>query len=339
MNMITTRNLMIAAALVLLASSCSKYGYVSLSYPIEPMVYLPENIQSIAIVNRSLTDEEQKDARVLESIVSTEIGSDFLASDACIKGVYDAVASFPEAELVIPTELRMKGTGTRELPDLLDWEDVAEICKKEGADALLVLETFDSNTDLLAQVATEQLGSVLATGKLKASPPAQVRMNVSAYWRLYDPVNQRILDQYQHNSYMSFNTVAGIPPPDALPRTAYDAGRAYIERFLPGAYRVKRRLYKRTSGPAKHAFKAGYRRTEVANWTGAMEIWEPLTEDPRRKTAGRACLNVAVAHEVLGNTEPALDWAQKSYEWYKDKLGRDYSKVLIRRKNIEGLAP
>lgn len=331
--------LLITALIALIASGCSKYGYVSLSYPLEPEAYLPENVQSIAIVNRSLTADEQKDAKVFEAIISTEIGSDFLASDACIKGVYDAISRLPETELVIPTEIRMQGTGTREVPELLDWDRVEAICQKEGADALLVLETFDSNTDLLAKTATEQLSSIIHTGTVKTTPPAEIQLNVAAYWRLYDPGARRIIDQYQHNGYMTFSTVAGLPPPDALPRTAYDAGLTYIYRYLPGSYQVKRKLYKRTSGSAKQQFMAGYRRTEVANWSGAMELWGELTEHPKRKTAGRACLNMAVGNEVLGHTAPALDWAQKSYEFYKNKLGRDYAKILLRRKNLEGLTP
>ncbi len=336
---IKNKTLIIITLLALAASGCSKYGYVSLSYPIEPEVYLPNEVHSIAIVNRSLTDEDAKDAKVFEAIMSTEIGSDYLASDACVKGVYDAIVMLPQTELIIPAKHRMLGTGTQEIPELLEWDQVEEICREEGADVLLVLETFDSNTDLLLKTTTEQIGSILSTGKPKASPPSQVKMNVAAYWRLYDPGTQRIVDQYQYNDYVTLNTNGGILPPDALPRTAYDAGRAYIDRYLPGSYRVKRALYKKTSGAAKHPFKAGYRRTEVANWDGAIELWEPLTNDPKRKTAGRASLNVAVANEVLGHTEPALDWAQKSYELYNDKLGRDYAKTLLKRKRIEGLNP
>lgn len=331
--------IIIMALLALVATGCSKYGYVSLSYPIEPEVYLPESVHSIAIVNRSITDEDAKDAKVLEAIMSTEIGSDYLASDACIKGVYDAIVKLPQTELIIPAELRMLGTGTQEIPELLEWDLVEEICRKEGADVLLVLETFDSDTDLLLKTTTEQISSILSTGKPKTSPPSQVKMNVSAYWRLYDPGTRRIVDQYQHSDYVTLNTSGGILPPEALPLTAYDAGRAYIERYLPDSYRVKRELYKKTGGAAKHQFKAGYRRAEVANWDGAIELWEPFTDDPKRKTAGRACLNVAVANEVLGHTGPALDWAQKSYELYNDKLGRDYAKTLLKRKRIEGLNP
>lgn len=331
------RKIMHIMVVAMAISGCSRYGYVSLNFPQEPLVYLPDDVRSIAVVNRSLTNEEDTDGKLIEAIATSEIaGSDRLASDECIKGVFDAVQGMQGTQLVIPEKLRLYGTGTREMPELLDWDLVAGICASEGADALLVLETFDSNTDLFQKAAIEQVTSIITTGTPKTTPPGQVRMNVVCYWRLYHPENKAIIDQYQHNSYLTFSLVGGLPPPNALHETAYAAGAAYIQRFLPGFYTVRRDLYKRTSGSAKQLFKAGYRRAEVANWQGAIEIWDDLADHRKRKTAGRASLNVAVANEVLGNTDLALDWAQKSYEYYNNKLGRDYSKILLRRKNIEG---
>ena len=323
--------------LVLAIAGCSRYGYVHLNYPTAPVAYLPENVNSIAAVNRSLTREEDRDEKIVEAIITTEVaGSDRLASDESIKGVYDAILGLENVLLIIPATVKMYGTGTRELPELLDWNLVADICKTEGADALLVLETFDSNTDLLVSTATSQAAAILSTGSPVPALPGQIKMNVACYWRLYDPNTKLIVDQYQHNSYTTFDIRGGIIPPHALPETAYEAGRAYIERFLPGYYVVRRDLYKRTSGSAKHQFMAGYRRAEVANWQGAIEVWSELSDHGKRKTAGRACLNIAVANEVLGDTENALVWAKRSYEFYDDKLGRDYSKILLRRRNIEG---
>lgn len=318
-------------------AGCSRYGYVQLNYPTAPVAYLPDDVHRIAVVNRSLTAEEDENNKRIESITTGEVaGSDRLASDECIKGVFDGVRDLGNTELVIPGELRMVGTGTREMPELLEWEVVQKICETEGSDALLVLETFDSNSDILLSAATDQVASLLSTGTLKPVEPGRVNVNVTCYWRLYDPKRQAIIDQYQHNSYMSFDLRESLPPPHALPETAYAAGRAYISRFLPGYYVVRRDLYKRTSGSAKHQFKAGYRRAEVANWQGAVEIWDELSDNGKRKTAGRACLNIAVANEVLGNTDNALEWAKKSYEFYNDKLGRSYSKILLNRRDIEG---
>ena len=49
---IKNKTLIIITLLALAASGCSKYGYVSLSYPIETEVYLQNEVHSIAIVNR-----------------------------------------------------------------------------------------------------------------------------------------------------------------------------------------------------------------------------------------------------------------------------------------------
>lgn len=317
-------------------SGCSKYGYVSLNYPLAPEAYLPDDVRSIAVVNRSLVEEEEKQGKILEAIATSEIaGSDRRASDECIKGAYEGAKALEGREIIIPQKVKLYGTGTREMPELLAWDQVAKICESEGSEALLVLETFDSNTDLLLTTATEQAAAIISTGSLKSTPPGQIHMNVVCYWRLYHPGSKSIIDQYQHSSYMTFNTHAGILPPTALPETAYAAGMEYIQRFLPGFYVVRRDLYKRTSGSAKHQFKAGYRSAEVANWQEAMEIWDDLSTHRKRKTAGRACLNIAVANEVLGNTDQALDWAKKSYEYHNDKLGRSYSKILLRRLSFE----
>lgn len=330
------KNIFYVLIVALSISGCSKYGYVRLNYPQAPQVYLPDDVNFIAVVNRSLITEEDADNRIFEAITTSEIaGSDRLASDECIKGAYDAIQRMEETQLIIPETVRLFGTGTREMPELLDWNLVEEICKSERTDALLVLETFDSNTDLLVSTATEQVAAIISTGSPKSTLPGQINMNVVCYWRLYHPGTKSIIDQYQHSSYLTFDTNGGILPPTALPEAAYAAGVEYIQRFLPSFYVVKRDLYKRTSGSAKDQFKAGYRRTEVANWQGAIDIWEGLTDNNTQKTAGRACLNMAVANEVLGNTDLALEWAKKSYEFHDDKLGRSYAKVLLRRKNIE----
>ena len=334
--MMMKRVLYALLAVALSISGCSKYGYVSLNYPQAPQAYLPDDVNFIAVVNRSLVEEENADEQILEAIATSEVaGSDRLASDECIKGAYEGAKAMNGTEVIIPQKLRLYGTGTREMPELLDWDLVTEICETEGTDALLVLETFDSNTDLLLSTASEQALAIISTGSPKPTLPGQINMNVVCYWRLYHPGTKSIIDQYQHSSYHTFDTNGGVLPPTALPEIAYTAGIEYIQRFLPGFYVVRRDLYKRTSGSAKHQFEAGYRRAEVANWEGAMEIWEELSDHSKHKTAGRACLNIAVANEVLGNTDLALDWAKKSYEYHDDKLGRSYSKILLRRKNIE----
>jgi hypothetical protein len=320
-------------------AGCSKYGYVTLNYPLNPEVYIPENIKSIALVNRSLTKDQDKKNTIIESIATGEIaGYDRFASDECLKGVFDNINGRTDIKFIIPPKTRLYGTGTRETPELLDWKLVQSICASSEANALLVLETFDSNSDILATAVNDQVNTIINGGVPKPAVPNQIKMNVVCFWRLYDPSSKTIIDQYQVTKNLTFSGVGRdflSPPPDALPNTAYAAGQEYIQRYLPGYYTVRRDLYKKGKGSAKQQFKAAFRRAEVANWQGAIDAWSDIAKNANQKNAGRACLNIAVSYEVLGNTDLALQWVKKAYEDYDDKLARDYAKILLKRKNIE----
>jgi hypothetical protein len=322
---------------IVLFSNCSKYGYVKLKYPTNPNVVLPDNIKRIAIVNRSLPSKGSKD-NVIEAILTGEVaGSDKLASDECLKAVYDRFNGYKDIEIRFPAKTRLTGTGSRVTPDILDWKIVKDICDSTDSDVLLVLEMFDSNSDIVLSAVTNQINSVLAGSTNVTPPPNQIRMNVVCYWRMYDPRTKSIIDQFQSTNYLTFNTtgIVNIPPPEALPQTAYAAGEHYVYRFFPGYYYVKRDMYKRGKGQFKQQFLVGFRKSEVANWEGAYQVWLDIADKSSGKNAGRACLNLAVACEVLGRTKEALSWAKKSYEDYGNKLGRDYANKLKYRIRIE----
>lgn len=331
------KRILVLLITIIISSGCNKYGFVKLKYPTMPETILPEDIHTIAIVNRSLTQKEDKKNSIIESIATGEIaGSDKQASNECIRGVSERINGWRQISIVIPATTNLYGTGTREIPELLDWKRVKQICDSTKADALLVLESFDSNSDIILSNLTNQVNAVIS-GNNVAPPSNQVRMNVVSFWRLYDPINKKIIDQYQSTNYLTFD-VSGplsIPPPEALPQTAYSAGEQYIQRFLPGYYYVKRDMYKRGKGSDKNQFLAAFRRSEVADWEGASQIWAQLANSKNRTNAGRACLDMAVACEVLGKTQLALEWAKKSYTDYGNKLGRDYANVLKNRLQME----
>ncbi len=319
----------------LIFSGCSKYGNVSLKYPTDPTVVLPENIHNIAVVNRS-TVEKENNTPIIEAIGTGEVaGSDKRASNESLKGVYDRMNGWRETSIIVPTHTKLYGTGTRVLPPVLEWNVVKNICDSTGANALLVLETFDSNSDMILGNVTNQIGAVM-TGNAPPPPNRQVRVNVVSYWRFYDPSLKKIIDEAQTSSYINFDMGSlTMAPPQALSQAAYEAGQEYIERFLPGYYFVNRAMYKKGKGSEKDKFRLAFRKAEVANWEGAMEVWSGLTKSNNTKNAGRACLNMAVGCEVLGKTKEALAWAKKAYEDFGNKIARDYANTLKARLSFE----
>ncbi len=331
------KNLLLLLSILILGS-CSKYGFVKLKYPQSPNAVLPENIKNIAIVNRSIASKDVNHSILKDIILSGEVaGSDKVASDECLKAVYDRFNGYQDYKILFPNKTKLEGTGTRVTPEILEWKIVKQICDSTGADALLVLEMFDSNSDILLSTVTNQVNNVISGNIGTPAPPNQIRMNVVSYWRMYDPSKKLIIDQFQSTNYLTFNTngYVNIPPPEALPQTAYAAGEQYVYRFLPSYYYVKRDMYKKGKGAFKQQFKIAFRKSEVANWQGAYDVWFSIAQKASGKNAGKACLNLAVACEVLGKTEEALSWAKKSYEDYGNKLGRDYANKLKYRIRIE----
>ena len=59
-------NLLLLSVITCSLVSCASSGFVYLDYPQEPELILPEGMEEIAVVNRSLTKEEDKKNKTLE---------------------------------------------------------------------------------------------------------------------------------------------------------------------------------------------------------------------------------------------------------------------------------
>lgn len=294
---------------------------ISMNYPIEPAVDLPDNIKTVAVANRSVTPKEDKASKIIESIITGEIEvSDRKASEQCLAAVSNRITEQDGFRIVYPEKYKLNGTGTREIPAPLDWKEVEDICSSSNADALLVLEMFDSNSDMFA------LPKILFPRPVDN----ERTFNILMYWRMYDPASKKIVDQYECSRVITFhgdgNGVA--VPPKALHGAAYSGGMEYIERLLPGYFIVNRVLYKKGKGAGKEAFKSAYRHVETNDWEGAADTWEEILKNDSFENRGRACLNMAVYFEQVGNREAAIEYARRSYVDYGIKEGRDYEFAL-----------
>ncbi len=307
-------------------TGCSKYAMISFNYPLPPEVALPENVKTIAIVNRSLTAKDDKPGKIIEAVITGELEvSDRKASEQAIFGVADRVRENPDFQCVIPAENKLTGSGTRDMPPPIEWNKVEEICHSSNADALLALEVFDSNSDLLLP------------GILKKPTPAvdERNFNIVMQWRMYDPASRQITDQYECRRQLSFQSDGNhlTVPPKALHGAAYSGGQEYIERFLPGFLIVQRTVFKKGKREDKRSFEVAYRRVETHDWEGAAKTWTEIISHNDYVNTGRACLNMAVYCEAIGDLDEAIVWARKAYVDFGIRQGRDYESALRRMKN------
>lgn len=235
--------------------------------------------------------------------------------------------------------LNLQGTGTGIQPLPLDWKEVDQICKTAGVDGLLALEVFDTDQANSATTNTvRQIWNIAETGTVnpvRTSNYSQVKVKIA--WRFYDNQEKIILDEIRMEDYFGVNNRNGTGIYDlgefkkrgAIQQAGYLAGCDYAARFLPGWTQFRREFYIRKG----RDMKAASRMVQVNEWEDARNIWEPLTKSPKRKIAGRACYNMAIYHEVQGNLDQAIEWAQTAYTKHNDKRARGYVRVLQNRVN------
>ena len=110
-------------------------------------------------------------------------------------------------------------------------------------------------------------------------------------------------------------------------------GEQFAHKLAPHWILVERLLYK--SG--NNDFKQADSYAKAFQWEQAKMIWEKYIDSENEYLSTKSKFNMAVASEMLGDVEKALEWVIKSYQSMKDnpdhaKVCFDYIDILNRRK-------
>ncbi len=309
---------------------------------LKPALYVfPPHIRNIAVIDRSLSDETVKN-KIEQTLTLEMMKQDQQAVIKVMQGMVDACAGFDLYHLEKTNE-RFKGGGSKSLfGPPMGWDQVAALCEKYHADAMLAVEIFDSDfiiTNPVQAVRQAAEGAILTGSGYNVNGIVVINFGI----RVYDPAHKKIIDEYQVSHRMNFNgggyTVQDavnyvLNKVEAINQTSYYAGRIYGERITPSYYTVVREFYDR---PKKdNNLRIGVRKSEVADWNGAIESWT-LALNSKRKVARRAAFNIAVAYEVLGDIGKAKEWARKAYTEYEEKEANDYYNMLVHREREEAV--
>jgi len=302
-------------------------------------ITIPSHIKKVAIINRSLPEKKELFYNILEGFFTGEnIRGDREGSDNCVKGLANKLNMNPRLGAVIVQGYDYRGTGTREFPTPLDWNHVSKILYDNKADALVSLETFDSDVIFNKGMQSRKSKTKNDKDTIINVYVADVRMNVNSGWRIYDFSTKTIVDQ---NSFMDEKGFKGeginekeamskIPNKrDAINTSGIFSGEMFGIRISPNWVHVGRSYYIR--GDKGKQFKVAKKMVRKNNWTGAAKIWEGLAKNALPKIAGRACFNMALSCEMDGKLKEGLEWANVAYKNHNLKAARAYINTLNRR--------
>lgn len=323
--------------MALLPSSC-KMGHVSMQV-LEPAdVTLPSHIQKFILADRTRPDKKDQALNILEGIFTGEgVFQDKWASEDCIEGLRQKLTMTPRFTVTVAAlDTALKGTGRRQAKPPLDWATVSKLLGGDTTAALVVLEAFDSNTNLFNDIT--QVSQKQADGTTIQVPQYNAHGKITVYtmWRTYDLKTKSIADQFSSEQYQQFDasgkTLAEaesrLPSRrDMCSRAGVYAGQQYGHRISPQWVWVSREYYRKGSPELKRASQ--YARYN--NWKLASEAWNKIATSSDPKAARRASFNMALAAEQAGDLDLAIQWAERAAQMGEKRAPR-YIQILQMRK-------
>jgi hypothetical protein len=303
-----------------------------------PPVTLSPGIKNIAVVNRCETTPPEQAPDATGKIFSPE------AALESINGLADELNKnnrFTEVKYLDKTGLATNAA-TR-FPAPLAWDTVQRLCRQSNADVLFVLEVFDNDSKM--NYATHAVNVITSQGKVSNTEhQANMLTRVKTGWRIYDPANKKVCDEFIVASDITFDgkgiskraaEAAVIGRNEAVQEVGNKAGHEYAARVVPYHLKVMRTYY--TSGSDN--FKMAAAKCKAGDWDGASALWQKETTSRSKKLAGQACYNMAIVSEINGDLKLALQWAQKAYDKNSSTLAQDYITILQERKKNKSTGP
>ncbi len=309
-------------------------------------IALPVHLKTLAIIDRTGQVENSKSK--LEEVVTGEaFQQDEQAVAKLVDGTYDLCANYKRFTLIRTGERHISDGTKNVFPTPLNWAEVEHLCNKYKSDGIYSIEVFDSDflitSNPLKLDLKDNAGNITTAPQFKATGVAVVNIGI----RIYDLKTKTIADEFRTTNRLNFEA-SGVSVDaavkslldkvEAVKQVSYETGFNYGKRISPWYYKVTRYFYNK---PKKSKYlQQGVRKSEVADWEGAIESWEKVLTSKNKKdkkAVGEAAFNIAVAYEVLGDLEKAKEWAAKAYTEYEDKDANDYYRDLqnrIREENV-----
>lgn len=161
---------------------------------------------------------------------------------------------------------------------------------------------------------------------------------VIAYWNFYDLKNLRLSYYYDRVDTVTWDfreRIEIFPPRKEAIQKASEISAVQFAGFLIPHWIAVERLYYRSG-------QIDLKKTDAlvaeGKWLEAAEIWRKHVDNPNKNIAAKCRFNMALACEMLGHLDAAVDWAVQSYHVFGQKNpvheqnSLEYINILNQRK-------
>ena len=325
--------------LILLLASCTssyKSIYIETSQPSTDM--LSNDISSLTLMNHGISKEFKRyDTDSLQNYFYSKdfnieaVVLDSIAADTTMKVLGELLFESGRYDIVIPEDRYInRDLAFYRIPGELEWDEVEQICSEYNTDALLVIERYYNKLTTTYTTFPAMLG-------YESYGAASIDSKYNAVVKIYDPAKKEIAKQivvddtiYWYDSDVStqniFNKLPSIK--ECLIQTGIQVALEIDSKLSPQWVRENRSYYildKKNSSQI-----ANYISDD--NWQAAYDYWLPYSSSQKTAEKSKAEFNLALASEMLGDINLAIEWANKAYFTQYRKQTENYLYKLKERK-------
>jgi hypothetical protein len=285
---------------------------------------IPQSIKKIALINRSKGNAWS----VIDGILTGEMPhQDKHQSEACMNGVQQILFNNSTFSLARhPMRLDADRGSSTGFGNTMNWSMADSLAQIYSADALLVLEYFDTDFSVRDITDYSRSSEIYIRGTAKARAGFRL-YDIKARTVIYEK-NFSFFQTYSQHAVTKAEAVARlIRGSDALEDASFSTGRKFAQQLVIYNTWENRLLCKGNDENNK-----GCRFAVAGDWKKAIEVWlQAYQSADSEKEKGIISYNLGLGYEVEGTLNEAKKWITVSYAEHSFKKAAAYSTIINNR--------
>jgi hypothetical protein len=315
----------IIAFLSLTIFSCSSVRQMQVFVPKPTLVQLPEDVKKMVIIDKT----QGKFLTTIEGVLTGEmIGIDKILSQECITGLKNPFLKNSSIQITQhPERLKSEDMTSTGFGTVMKPIQIQQIAQLHNADALLVLEYFDSDFTVGDISNANNVGTVLFQGYAKA------KVGI----RIYLPKTQSIFYENSFSYAKNYGETAVNKAQllgklaigtDAMKYVSYELGQYVAKRFVSYRTWEDREIMKGKSDITKRA----ERQIIAQDYINAILTLENAFKNEQKKEIkADIAYNLGYCYEIKGDLQLSKKWLTEAFTISGSSKSQTYLDIINQR--------
>jgi tetratricopeptide (TPR) repeat protein len=316
--------------------SCTSMGTIAIQVSFPSKHSISPNIQSIAILNRSITTDffNSQNYSIEKRLIANKRFEmacfDSTASDTAITAAAKSLYNSQRFDVVVPLERNILRYDDESILEPLDSASVNQLCKTFKVDAILVLESFSEKVNGEIYPRERNNFNYLFTGV--------INLDYKLVWRLYQIRQEPSVRSYVVSDEIFWDSGSF----NSTPKEAFDKLPTVKDALIGGGIAAGQDIADSISlkwvNETRNYYITRNEKIDAAiplikqnKWDEALEIWKNYSLEPSNSLRSKIEYNLALASEMCGDIDSAIEWAGKSLKSKYSRNAEDYLFNLSRR--------